>query len=411
MPEDTDRNTDPGGNDPTLRSLAASVYLPTLLFAIGQGAIIPQVALTARDLGASVAVAGLAVAVRGIGTMVFDIPSGVMVARLGERRAMLVATLLLTVSLIGCISAASVWVFIGWTFLMGSGWSVWLLARLTYVSDVMPQHLRGRALSTMGGVQRVGTFVGPFLGAGAVVLAGFDGAYYVHLALALAGAAVLYSVADPHRAATARPGTHAALDLRGIGRRHMSVLLTGGVGVLALSVLRASRQVVLPLWAEHIGLDAATVGVIFGASAAIDMTLFYPAGSISDRFGRKVVAVPCMTLMSVGLLLIPFTATFWSLVAVAMLLGFGNGLGSGIVMTLGADFSPQQGRAEFLGVWRLVGDVGTAGGPLVASAIAAFSLAAASVTVGVIGLAGAALVLFKMPEPFRPTNSGAKTTI
>ena len=43
------------------------------------------------------------------------------------------------------------------------------------------------------------------------------------------------------------------------------------------------------------------------------------------------------------------------LVPVALLLGFGNGLGSGIVMTLGADFAPARGRAEFLGVWRLVG--------------------------------------------------------
>lgn len=391
----------------TIRSLWFTVYFPAFLFATGQGAIVPQVALTARSLGATVGIAGLAVAMRGVGTMVFDIPSGVIVARFGERRAMFGATGLLVVSLIGSVTATSAWVFLLWMFVLGCGWSIWLLTRLTYISEAMPPHLRGRALSTMGGVQRIGTFVGPFLGAGAVVLFGFDGAYYVHLIMAIAGGIVLFFVPDLDSAE--RTPAHTKLDIVGIGRRHSTAFVTGGVGVLALGVLRASKQVVLPLWAEHIGLDAATVGVIFGISAAIDMTLFYPAGSISDRFGRKTVAVPCMTLMSLGIFLIPLSDDFLTLTLVGLLLGFGNGLGSGIIMTLGADFSPAQGRAEFLGVWRFVGDVGTAGGPLVASAIAAVSLVGASVAVGAIGLAGAALVLFKMPEPHRPTRRAKPT--
>src|SRR4028118_1976007 len=49
--------------------------------------------------------------------------------------------------------------------------------------------------------------------------------------------------------------------------------------------------------------------------------------------------------------------------------GGGTGLGSGIVMTRGSDFAPAIGRAEFLGVWRLVSDVGTAGGPLVVAGV------------------------------------------
>ncbi|MEX1006032.1 MAG: MFS transporter [Acidimicrobiia bacterium] len=390
------------GPERTIRSLWFTVYLPAFLFATGQGAIVPQVALTARSLGATVGIAGLAVAMRGVGTMVFDIPSGVLVARFGERRAMFGATALLVVSLIGSVTATSTWMFLLWMFVLGCGWSIWLLTRLTYVSDAMAPHLRGRALSTMGGVQRIGTFFGPFLGAGAVALLGFDGAYYIHLIMAIAGGVVLFFVPDLD-SAERKPG-HTKLDIVGIGRRHSKAFVTGGVGVLALGVLRASKQVVLPLWAEHIGLDAAAVGVIFGISGAIDMLLFYPAGSISDRFGRKTVAVPCMTLMSLGIFLIPLSYDFLTLTLVALLLGFGNGLGSGIIMTLGADFSPAQGRAEFLGVWRFVGDVGTAGGPLVASAIAAASLVGAAVAVGAIGLAGAGLILFKMPEPHRPTR-------
>ncbi|WP_246486722.1 hypothetical protein [Kribbella qitaiheensis] len=45
-----------------LLRIAPSVYLPALLYGIGQGAIAPVVALSGRDLGASVASAGLVVA-------------------------------------------------------------------------------------------------------------------------------------------------------------------------------------------------------------------------------------------------------------------------------------------------------------------------------------------------------------
>ena len=46
--------------------------------------------------------------------------------------------------------------------------AVWLLARQAYVAAVVPFRLRARAMSTLGGVYRIGLFVGPFVG-GAVV--------------------------------------------------------------------------------------------------------------------------------------------------------------------------------------------------------------------------------------------------
>ena len=69
-------------------------------------------------------------------------------------------------------------------------------------------------------------------------------------------------------------------------------------------------------------------------------------------------------------------------------------------MTLGADFSPDIGRAQFLGAWRVCGDIGTAGAPLLASgAIFAVSLAGASLLMGGIGLLGLGIMVLRMPEP------------
>lgn len=381
----------------TLRSLGLSVYVPTFLFAVGQGAVIPIVALAARDEGASLALAGFIVALRGIGILAFDVPAGWLVSKFGEQRAMVAGTGIVIVALIGSAFSPGVYVFAVFTFLMGCGWAVWLLARLSYVTDVMPANLRGRALSTLGGINRVGNFVGPFLGAGAAALMGLNGAYYVHLVTALMACGLLIVLIRGEGEGVTIEHEH--VNFGAVVREHASVFMTAGIGVMAIGALRATRQGVLPLWGDHIGLDETAISLIFGISMGLEMLLFYPAGSVMDHWGRKAVALPCLGIMSAGMLLIPMTEGFASMVVVGLLIGFGNGLGSGIVMTLGADFSPLNGRAQFLGAWRLCGDLGTAGGPLlVAGATGLASLGTASVMMGVIGAAAASLMLFVMPE-------------
>jgi len=383
-----------------IRSLTVPVYLPTFLFAVGQGAVIPVMPLYAIEVGASPAFAGFLVALRGIGTMAFDIPAGMMVSRLGERWAMLAATAVLFLVAIGFALVPSPLILAPLAFLMGCTWAVWMLARLSYATDVAPLDQRGRVLSLIGGSNRIGNFAGPFLGAAGAALLGTDAAFYLQALLALAAAILIFAVVretpPDHGAAGAG---HPVLGVLG---QHAAVFATAGLASLAIQVLRSSRQAVIPLWGDRIGLDAAQVSVIFGLSSALDMTLFYPVGIVMDRWGRKFAGVPCLLFMSAGMLLVPLSESYLALLLASLLISFGNGLGSGINMTLGSDFSPAVGRGEFLGAWRLVTDLGTAGGPLLVSAIIGVSsLAAAAVATGGIGLAGAAVLAFLVPEPLR----------
>ncbi len=382
----------------SIRSLGLSVYVPTILFAIGQGAVIPIVALAVLDLDASPAFASVVVALRGIGILLFDVPAGWLITRFGERRAMVGGTLLVVSSLAGSAVAPNALFFAGCTLLLGCGWSIWQLARLTYVSDAVPVQMRGRALSTLGGVNRVGNFIGPFIGAAAIAWIGLDGAYYIHMITAAAALALLIVLM---RGADDGKGVpeHERVQLLQVVRENANVFITAGVGTTAIQMLRAARQGVLPLWADHIGLSDEAVSVVFGISTGMDMLLFYPAGSAMDRWGRKAVAIPCLAFMSVGMLLMPLTGSFATLAVVGLIIGFGNGLGSGIVMTLGADFSPVLGRAQFLGAWRLCGDLGTAGGPLVVAGLTAgATLGVSAVAMGVLGALGASLFYLRVPE-------------
>jgi MFS family permease len=166
---------------------------------------------------------------------------------------------------------------------------------------------------------------------------------------------------------------------------------------------------VVPLWAEHIGLDAAQTSLVFAAAALVEVVLFWPAGTVMDRHGRVWVAVPVALLLGGGLLVLPATTTLAGVAVVALVMGVGNGIGSGIVMTLGADAAPVAGRAPFLGVWRLLSLVGTNGAALVVAGVAAVaSIAAASVVVGLLTLLGGAWLARWLPE-YDPRRGGGAT--
>ncbi len=383
-----------------IRSLLMSVYLPTLLFAIGQGAVIPVIALRAvDDLLTTAAFAAFVVGLRGIGTMVFDVPAGVLIGRFGERFALLAASVVLVgVAALVAFTTAP-WAYAAAIFLMGCALSVWMLARLSYISEKVAVERRGRALSLMGGTQRLGNAIGPVIGGFLGVALGLEYVFWFFAVLSLAGSAVMMFSLGASEASHSDEGTLYGR-LATVVVDHKGLFATAGFASICLQVMRAGRQAIIPLWGSAIGMDAAEVGLVFTLSSIFDVALFYPVGLVMDRWGRKWTGIPSMVVLALSISLIPLTDSAWTLIAVGALSGLGNGLGSGINMTLGADFAPAGNRGEFLGVWRLVGDIGTASGPLVVAAITtAATLGVAAVVTGGVGIAGAAVFLLFVPEP------------
>ena len=397
--------TSPDAPEPfTLRGIAVAAFGPTLLFGIGQGAILPVVALSARDLGASVALAALIVTLIGLGSWFFNLPASLVTLKFGERWAIVgaavAAGLALAAAGLSSLIPNGLWLLAVAMAVVGMSGAVFGLARQKYLTEAVPVEFRARALSTLGGVNRIGVFIGPFLGAAVMQFSGIGGAYWVGV-VAMAAAALLSLTIPDLEVAGGSDGGHKGPEptLRSVAVSHAKVFLSVGVGILLLSALRSSRQVVIPLWADHLGMDASSASLIYGLSGAIDMLVFYPAGKLMDRKGRQFVAVPSTLLMGAALLLIPLTGSFAGLLLAALLIGFGNGISSGLVMTLGADFSPDRGRGQFLGLWRFMADAGSTGGPVLLSGVTALaSLGAGISATGILGFAAAAVFAVVIPR-------------
>ncbi|NLF03417.1 MAG: MFS transporter [Actinomycetales bacterium] len=374
--------------DFSIASLIPAVYLPTIVFEAALGAILPVIAVTTRELGGTLGQAGLVVALIGVGHILGDVPAGTLAGRIGDRRAMLLAGGVMVLALIACALAPSLWLFALAVLVTRFVGAVFTVARQAYVTEVAPPLMRARALSTLAGTQRIGTFVGPFAGALVIHLTGTHGAYWLAVALCVIAAGVVLFVPDVAPLAATRQVV--PMSFRAILREHRSLLGTLGLAVVLIGIVRGARTTVLPLWTESLGWDPAATSLVFGLSGAVDMLLFYPSGKIMDLRGRLWIGVPSMLTMMLALALLPLTGTVITVSLVAMLLGFGNGIGSGIIMTLGADVAPDSYRSQFLGVWRLLGDAGNATGPLLLSAAAALGSLAAGVWVVSATAGGAA---------------------
>jgi MFS family permease len=395
----------------TYKSLFWSVYAPGFLMSLCQGSVILIIPLFALDLGASAAITALVFSLRGLGNMTVDIPAGWATGKFGDKTVMLLSVGLMAVSALVASQANTTWQLGLAAFAFGAAVASWLLARLTHVSEAVPTHQRGKAISTMAGVQRFGNLIGPATSGIVAQIYGFEVVFYgIAVVATTALLLVMFAVKVNNRS---DPDEHGSILTMAptILMAHRRVFATAGFAIWCLTILRATRSLMLPVWGNAIGLDTSTIGFVVSLSAAIDMLMFPLAGIIMDTWGRRPAAISCLSIMSVGMLMLPFTDSFFSMAIAGLVAGAGNGLGSGINMTLGSDFAPEGRRGEFLGVWRLLSDTGSMIGPMAVGATATWiTLSSAFYLSAGVGGLGVIIMWFLVDETLtkRPKQALSK---
>jgi len=399
---------------PSMMRLMIAVYVPTFLLSFGQGIIIPTLPLYAQSFGVNFGLASLVVAADGLGTLLADVPVGMLLAHMGRKPLMVTGTLAVAVCNLALVLAHFYPELMAYRLIGGVGGAMWGISRLAYVTEVVPLSERGKVLSTFGGIMRIGLFAGPAVGGYIGATYGLSAPFLVYSALAFL--AVLASVVFVEEVNTAvhRSGRMRWRVVGNLVRSHYRDLLSAGAAQIGAQAIRAGRQIIIPLYgASVLGLDVASVGTIISIAAALDMSLFIPAGLIMDRFGRKWASVPCFVILGIGMAMVPLASGFRGLLAATLVMALGNGLGSGTMMTLGADLAPKEATGEFLGLWRLIGDAGNSGGPLAVGSVAdLFGLGIAALVLAAIGLAAAlTLAIFvretlAAPEPVEGQAAG-----
>ncbi|HWV34617.1 MAG TPA: MFS transporter [Thermomicrobiales bacterium] len=383
--------------------LILAVYLPTAMLAIAQGVLIVTLPLYADDLGVGYTMISIITAAASMGTLIMDVPAGVVLHRIGLRRTMLIGCALVVIGTMGLTFPMHANFVVALRVVAGIGTALWSLSRHSFIAQAVPTWKRGQAIAMFGGINRVGLFGGPIIGGVIATAMGMHASFFAAGLLGIVGW-IAASVFIPAEESESLPRRGASDNRWRLVRKALreNGLDIGAAGAAQLfgQVIRQGRQLIIPLiGAKHLGLNAAEIGTVMTVSAILDMSMFVPAGYVMDRFGRKYASVPTFLIMGVGLGLLPFANSFGSLLAIGLLIGLGNGLGSGTMMTLGADLAPEGATGEFLGIWRLIGDIGMVLGPLLVGIIAStMSLRGSAYMLMAAGFAASAILAFLVRE-------------
>ncbi|MEX2130371.1 MAG: MFS transporter [Pseudohongiellaceae bacterium] len=389
------------------RDLLLSVYLPSVLMSIGQMALVVILPLYMISRGDSLSTAALVFAMRSVGSTLINLPASAAIARFGIRAGMLCGISMIGIGALLVALADSSLLIAGATLIFGAGMGTWLLSRLAFITRHVAARERGRSMSTLAGIQRLGLLIGPFVGGLSAASLGFRWVFFFIMCCALLNLALvmLFSSAgraDRRQGQTVLPSQSNLFTLLPrILYRHRQIFLGAGVFVFCLQMVREQRHLLITLWGAFIGLDTGVIGAVVSGAAMLDLAMFPIAGYVMDHHGRKLAGIICIVILAIALGLLRLTDTFALYLAVVLLAAFGNGLGSGIMLTLGSDFAPEQDSSQFLGVWRIFSDMGSFSGPALTSLCASLSLALG--LSAIIGVVGALALCFRVAETL-PAN-------
>ncbi len=384
--------------DPALLKILLGIYIPGFFIQLGSALTQPFSPLYSRELGAGLAMVGAIAAAQGIGLVVFDLPGGWLGGKIRERTFINISVILLFFCALGKGFIRTPLQFLFLNVASGMATAAWGIGRLAYFRRRIPSQIRGRTLSLMGGVMRVTRIITPIMGGFLVKYMGFRMIFFIQAGFTLAAVLTSFLMIEKG-SAPQEEGTLPGKVLKDCFSQNGKNIIIAMIGITGLQLIRTSRNLIFPLWADHIGTSVEMIGTLTSAGGLIETALVLPAGYIMDRFGRKKSVVPCTIGLGLALMVLPLAQNFRGLIIVMVLMALTNGIGSGINMTISSDLAPRRAASEFLGVWRFITDSSQVVGPSLAGLIAGFStLALAPVTAGLMGLAAGLLMLFGMKE-------------
>ncbi|WP_237200268.1 MFS transporter [Rothia nasimurium] len=391
------------------------VLVPTFLFAAGFGAVVPIQIIAAIRLGASPELASLLVAATGVLALICTVPVGAGIDRIGDKRSMTLATLFAGGAL--TLSVLSLTLPLTWALTLYvlahlarvPSTVAWGLARQAVLAETVAPDDRGKAMTALGGAQRAGSLAGPLVSALLLLWLPLWTVFLLALALVLAATICLHIRKLNQRFDTAtstarsnRTDEDLALTVR------WPAVWVAGLGIITLAVARVTQPILAALWGLHLSWSDSQIALAIALGSALEMLLMVPGGYLKDRVGRSAVLALCLGFFGAGFVLVPLAPTSIGFISGLTLMAIGNGFGAGINMTIGADLSPNVGRAKFLSIWSMFSQVAILAGPLAVSGIMLVSsLPLAFTVIGSSALGGAVWALATQPITKLPTGKKA----
>lgn len=397
-----------------LLSLCFAVFVSML----GFGLVMPILPIYARDFGASGIQLGLLTASFAITRLITTFPGGWLADVTGRKRPIILGLLAYSVvmALYGFSQDANQLILLRAFQGMASG-VVWPVMSTMVVDMVSPRD-RGKALGLYDMMHFLGMVVGP--GLGGVLAGAFNIAvpFFVCGALAFASTVLVaftvqetiptensMDVSSTGLSSSSETSLRAPTvsNFKGAGQLtpYVGIFLGLCVARFILALSNSLIQPVLSVYAnEELGVSEVGVGMLFAVQAIVILFTTLPMGAFADRIGRKPMIVFGKIFQATSAILVIFSGSFWPLLLIMMLRGFGRGVSNPSIVAIFSGLVPASKRGRAMGIFSIFQNIGLVIGSTVGGFLYEFhSSEIPFVACATIGFIGVFVVLLTVSEP------------
>lgn len=350
------------------RPRLAPLYLAGFTTAFGAHGIAAALGAETEDIGWTLLAFGFTLALYDLAEVLLKPVFGALSDRIGVRPVIVAGLLAFAVfSVVGALVPGTVGLIVA-RFGQGAAASAFSPASSAAVARLADDASRGRYFGRYGSWKSLGYALGPLLGAGLIVWAGLPALFWALAAVALIAAAwVRFGVPVvpvlPRKRVTV---ADLARELTAPGFLVPTLVLAATTGGLAVAVG------FLPLLGREMGIGTVGSMALVTVLAVVSSIVQPFAGSLHDR-GRLPVrlgAVGGLALLAAGIVVAGLWPMLPTLIVAAALIGAGVGLATPVAFSHLAATTPPERMGRTMGSAELGRELGDAGGPLVAGAVA-----------------------------------------
>lgn len=351
-----------------------------IIMMIGIGIVSPILPHYARSFGVNIAMVGLLITGFGVARILVDIPAGRLVEVLGRRPMLIAGPALLGGASFFCALAKTYPQLLFFRFLQGLGSGLYTTAAMVMLADISNVRTRGPMMSFYQGAILIGAGLGPTLGGYIADIWGIRAPFIVYAFMAAFATAWAYfklpetkspktvrEICDDisiDESGDVRPGTTFMGSILKLFEK--KEFLLGSLVTFGIFFTRTGtqNQLIPLLGADRLDLSASLIGTVLTVVTIFQFLALLVASRLSARLPRKILITPGSVALGIGLALVAFSRSYWSLIVSAMVMGIGIGLAGPVISAYVADTLSREEYGIGMGLYRAISDIGFVVGPV-----------------------------------------------
>ena len=322
----------------------------------------------------SVFLVGLITSISSIVPLIFDIPVGQTVQRLGAKIVIFAGLVTSVLPGLAYVTALPAFIILGKVFeglvkvmIWNGGWSLTLQS-----SD---QEVESESVSVFLLGVNLASVIGPVIGGYLIMAYGFTLPFFLWASTAALSVLVFYTYIGTETRKPLKAGLDEVLQRESYHREwielknHWTDLALPYSLIFLFSIIFSFYWVAVPLLLERIGAEYTMMGIVFGM-AALPKVFQFIFGDLADNFGKR------KTLAGLAVLLIPVLVALnfaRGVLVIGVLFFVARLISEGMSPAIHAIFderAPDDLQSEFTGFFEFTKHLGQAIGPIMAGAVA-----------------------------------------